>query len=491
MFSLPEINPASETPLYRQLYEQIRDSIASGRLARGQRLPATRELAGLLGLNRTTVSAAYELLESEQLITGHVGRGSFVSAGGPLPGSGLDWERLLGEPDPVLSAPRTAEAAISFASSRPAEDLFPMEEVRLTCQEVLSSPQAPAVLQLGAPAGYAPLRHYLREQARAEGLAAGGDDVLITNGCQQGLDLLSRVLIRPGDPVIVEDPVYPGLRAILARAGARLSGVPVAASGIDVEVLEAELARTRPRMLVLTPSFQNPTGGTLPLSARQAVLHAAARAGTVLVENDVYGDLRYAGEPLPTLRQLDGTGDVVLVRSFSKIAFPGLRVGWVIGPAALVSRLAQAKQWTDLHSDQLSQAILLRFAETGRLAAHHQRVVAAGAERLAAVTEACQRHLPAGSHFTRPQGGMNLWVRLPEVLDAGEMLARAERENVSYLPGRVFAVSRPQSSSLRLSFAGLPAEKIRAGVAILGGVFAAELERARALRRLDPAPAMV
>jgi 2-aminoadipate transaminase len=188
---------------------------------------------------------------------------------------------------------------------------------------------------------------------------------------------------------------------------------------------------------------------------------------------------------------LDDSGDTILLRSFSKIAFPGLRVGWVTGPRAFIARLAEAKQLADLHTDQLSQALLLRFAESGRLDAHRARILRAGAERLSAVLASCERFLPAGSRFTRPQGGMNLWIRLPEPLDASELLPRAERAGVTYVPGKYFQVTRHEPGSLRLSFAGLEPDQIRTGVSALGAIFSSELERARATRRYDPAPAMV
>src|SRR5262249_38637385 len=211
--------------------------------------------------------------------------------------------------------------------------------------------------------------------------------------------------------------------------------------GIELDPLERIVRRERPKLLVVTSDFQNPTGATLSLDARSAILRLARECGTVVIENDLYGDLRYQGEALPSLKQLDDSGHTILLRSFSKIAFPGLRVGWVVGPRAPLTRLGQSKQLCDLHTDQFSQALLLRFAESGRLAAHRARMLDAGGERLAAVLTACERHLPAGSRFTRPRGGMNMWVRLPEPLDAGELLPRAQRENVAYLPGKYFAVS--------------------------------------------------
>ena len=492
MLPRPQLDPRSAVPLYRQLYDFFGELLRDGKLVRGERLPATRDLAGTLGLNRATVSAAYELLEAEGLITRQVGRGSFVTGGRAAGGRALDWARLLERPESVTLAPPmpVEPGGISFASSRPAEDLFPLDDFRSCTAEVMAGAGLRSILQLGSPSGYEPLRTRLIENARAEGTLKPGDDVVVTNGCQQALDLLARVLLRPGDAVAIEDPVYPGLRNLLAQCGARLVGVPAGASGMDIAYLEQAAARESVKLIIATSDFQNPTGATLPLGARRDLLRVARAAGAVLVENDIYGDLRYAGEPVPPLKRLDEDGGSVVVRSFSKIAFPGLRVGWVVGPKPLIDRLAEAKQLADLHSDQLSQAVLLRFLESGRLAAHLARVVAAGTERLAAALAACRQCLPAGAVFTRPEGGMNLWVELPPPLDAGELLARAEREKVAYLPGKYFAVSRPANHALRLSFANLEPARIRKGLEILGEIFSSELERTRTGSRY-PAPAVV
>jgi 2-aminoadipate transaminase len=456
----PQLDPTLDAPLYRQLYETIRSSIESGDLQLGARLPATRELAGQLGLNRATVSAAYDLLESEGLIRGHVGRGSFVSARVP------------------------SEPAVTFAASRPATDLFPMDDFRQTCREVIDGPEALAILQLGAPNGYAPMREYLLETARQTGDAGPQDDILITSGCQQALDLLRRVLVNPADSVAVEDPVYAGLRSTFQQDGIRLHGIPIETGGMDVEKLARTLHSERPRLAVLTPDFQNPTGTSLEEVSREDVLSAVKSSGTTLIENDIYGELRYHGPRMRTIKSFDPQAGTILLRSFSKIAFPGLRVGWMIGPREIVRRLAEAKRLCDLHTDQLSQAVMLRFAQTGRLAAHVERMLAAGAERLRAAVGACEARLPQGSQFTRPAGGMHLWVRLPGGIDTLETLAKAQRAGVSYSPGSYFAVNRDHSSALRLSFAAVSPERIAKGIALLGAVFQKELERA-------PEPALV
>jgi DNA-binding transcriptional MocR family regulator len=489
MIPLPPFDASSDEPIYRQIVNFIKQKIRSGELAAGQRIPPTRELAGQLGLNRATIAAAYEILEAEGLIRGHVGRGSFVAAvAAPV---GIAWEDRFAPSVSLLAPMSGGEAGICFASARPAEDLFPISEFRDSCEEVIRGADAAAILQLGSPYGYAPLRSWLAAQGRSQGTLRSSDDLLITNGCQQALDLLQRLLTQPGDVVFLEDPIYPGLRNVFARSDVRAVGVAVEAGGIDVETLARRIERDKPRLLVVTPNFQNPTGATMPLGARTALLKVAREAGLVVVENDIYGELRYEGEDLPSLKQMDATGDVIQVKSFSKLAFPGLRVGWVTGPWAVIARLAEWKQVSDLHSDQLSQAVLLHFAQSGRLAAHRRRMIEAGTERLHAVISACGRHLPAGSRFTRPQGGMNLWVRLPEPLDAAELLGKAQAAGVSYLPGRYFAVSRTDPGSLRLSFAGLTPEKIETGVAALGRVFREELQGALAARNAGLAPAIV
>ena len=485
----PQLDPNSEVPLYQQLHRYFSGLIESGSLKRGERLPATRELAGLLGLNRTTISAAYELLESEGLISGQVGRGSFVTGAPEHQNHGLDWRALLtssvSTPSPQ-SATSSAET-ISFASSRPSELLFPMDEFRQSCEEVFASSEIRSILQLGSPGGYGPLRHYLIGEARRQGVMGPGDDLIVTSGCQQALDLLQRILAPAGTKVAIEDPVYPGVKNLFLSAGAQVAGVRIGSNGMDLEDLERILERERPKLLVVTPNFQNPTGATMPLQSRKELLRMVRAAGVVLIENDTYGDLRYEGDSVPAVK----SEDTILLRSYSKIAFPGLRVGWAIGPRAVIARMTEAKQLSDLHSDQLSQAVLLRFAESGRLEQHRQNILKAGAEKLKVVLAACERYLPTRSTFTRPQGGMNLWVRLPDPLDAGELLLRAQRENVNYLPGRYFTISRPDPGGLRLSFAGLTPEKILAGVAILGQIFSAELERMQSARSLEPAQAMV
>lgn len=485
----PHLDSTSSVPLYRQLGLYLRQLMENGELHRGDRLPATRELAAKLGLNRTTVSAAYDVLESEGLIKGEVGRGSYVSAIPPAGTEMLNWSRAL-TASASAGAGAPSSGVISFANSRPSEKLFPLEEFRECCREVLDSKNLKALMQLGAPGGYEPLRRYLLEQAIQTGAARESDDILITNGCQQALDLLRRALVRPGDQVAVEEPVYPGLKNLFLESGAELIGVATDSEGIGLYSLERAL-QAGVRVLVVTPSFQNPTGASISATARAEICRMARKAGVVIIENDIYSELAYSaddnGGAPPRLKQLDS--NVILLGSFSKIAFPGLRVGWIIAPRPVIARATELKQLADLHTDHLSQAFLLHFAESGRLARHQSLVIAAAKQKLRALDQSCRRFL-ATCDYKVPAGGMNMWVNLPGGLDAVALRGLAQQAGIDYLPGRYFSVSRPLDSGLRLSFAGLDPNEIRRGIEILGGVVQGAVS-ARGGREVQPMLAVV
>jgi DNA-binding transcriptional MocR family regulator len=462
----PNLDGESDVPLYRQLGLYLRHQMQSGRLRRGDRLPPTRELALKLGLNRTTVSAAYDVLENEGLIRGEVGRGSFVTGGALTNGGSLNWSRaIVGSVSTGAGMP--LPDGINFSSSRPSEKLFPIEEFRGACREVLESRSLKTLMQLGSPGGYEPLRRYLLERATASGVARESDDILITNGCQQALDLLRRALVRAGDKVAVEEPVYPGLKNLFLEGGAELIGVSAHADGIDLHSLQRALD-AKAKVLVVTPSFQNPTGATISAAARAEICTMARTAEVAVIENDIYSELSYSeNDSLPRLKELDA--NVILLGSFSKIAFPGIRVGWIIGPRPVIARATELKQLADLHTDHLSQAFLLRFAESGRLARHQSAVIAATKEKLRALEQSCRKCL-SGCTYQVPRGGMNMWITLPDDLDAVGLRSLAQQAGVDFLPGRMFSVSRPLDSGLRLSFAGLEPQEIRKGIEILGGL---------------------
>ncbi len=491
---LLSLDRQSPLPLFVQIRDQIRDQIASGILRQGERIPPTRELATRLGVHRTTVANAYDELQAEGWIAGHVGRGTFVAKGAkpgagnaakPEPAragenNGLAWSNLL-VPEPAEESleklmPEVPRGAISFLAARPSEDFFPVEDFRRACNTVLKR-EGRRLLQQGPSEGYGPLKDWLREWLREEGIFVESNQVLITNGCQQALDLTAKALVRPGDAVALENPIYPGAVSVFRRAGGRLVGVPVRADGLDLHALEMLLEQAKPKVLLLTPNYQNPTGTTLTVAARKRILELAAAHGVAIVEDNIYGGLHLRGPAWPPLKALDKSGIVIYLNSFSKICFPGLRVGWCVAAPEVIARLRSVKQATDLHTDQLAQAALAEFGRSGQVARHLKLMRKVYRRRLEVTESALAKHMPEGVSWTKPAGGMAIWVTLPRQWDAGEILFRARERGVMFAPGRLFFFQNAEANTLRLSFAGLQDEQIRRGIALLGGLVRAELRQ--------------
>ena len=501
------LQPESHVPLYIQLRDQLRALVHAGDLRTGDRIPASRELAVQLGVHRTTVANAYAELESEGLIRGHVGRGTFIQeAAAPLQitpaphpakmNGGVRWESLFADERGEEALSRLTQAAprgaISFVMARPASEFFPVEELR-KCTNAVWRREGADVLQFGPSDGYPPLKHVLIEMLRSEGYDVRDESLLITDGCQQALDLLCKAFLRPGDSVITENPTYPGSLAIFAGARVRTLGVPVKTEagpgttpGVDLVAIEAALMQNRVKMMVLTPDFHNPTGTTLPVAERRRLLEIATRYQVPVVEDHIYARLRARGERIPSLKQLDRSNLVIQIDSFSKVAFPGLRVGWIIAPPSVIDRLRLVKQATDLHTDQLAQAVLAEFTRRGHLARHIERTRKIYSARLAALEQALARCMPPGATWTRPEGGMCVWVELPPGFDSTELLIHVRERGVVFAPGRYFYFQDPHPNTLRLGFAGLGEREIARGVAILGDVLRTEMhKRQRGTRRAE------
>jgi len=511
------LQPESHVPLYIQLRDQLRALVHAGDLRPGDRIPASRELAAVLGVHRTTVANAYAELESEGLIQGHVGRGTFIQGNGnglkltpPPPammanGEGLRWELLFADErgDEILSrlTASAPEDSLSFVMARPAADFFPIEELQMCVNAVLRR-EATDVLNLGSSDGYAPLKEALLDVLRQDGISAKDENLLITDGCQQALDLISKAFVRPGDCVVLENPTYPGAGAIFNGARARCLGVPVNTHaepgkplGVDLEALEATLAANRVKLIVLTPDFQNPTGTSMPLASRRKLLELASRHQVPVslvarvqpvVEDHIYARLHARDERVPSLKQLDRSNLVIHIDSFSKVAFPGLRVGWIVAPAAAIERLRLVKQTTDLHTDQLAQATLAEFLRRGYFAKHLTKMRKLYATRMSALDEALQKHMPEETRWTRPEGGMCLWLELPLGFDASELLIHAKERGLLFAPGRYFYVQSPLPNTLRLGFANLNEKELARGVATLAELLRVEMrKRQRGVRRAE------
>lgn len=503
-----QLQPESHVPLYIQLRDQLRALVHAGDLRPGDRIPASRELAVQLGVHRTTVANAYAELESEGLIEGHVGRGTFIKGNGnglkmtpPAPpvlggNGGVRWESLFADErgEDVLDR-LTANApanALSFVSARPAEEWFPVDQLHL-CASAVMRREPKEILRLGPSDGYPPLKEELLGLLKREGIPAKDENLLITSGCQQTFDLLCKAFIRPGDAVILENPTYPGAITVFSGMRARCLGVPVrtqaepgSALGLDLAALEATLVANRVKLIVVMPDFQNPTGTSMPVASRRKLLELATRHQVPVVEDHIYARLGHREDRWPTLKQLDRGNQVIHVDSFSKVGFPGLRVGWIVAPAAVIERMRLLKQTTDLHTDQLSQATLAEFLRRGQLGRHLMRMRKVYAARLQALDEALRKHMPEGVRWTKPEGGMCMWVELPPGFDANDLLIHARERGVLFGPGRYFYVQNPQPNALRLTYASLDEKSIAKGVATLAELLKVEMrKRQRGARRAE------
>lgn len=489
-------------PLYLQIRDQIRERIVSGALKIGERIEPSRELAKRLGVHRTTVGNAYAELESEGLIQGAVGRGTYVS---PLaaglkappaprrrPADDLFWDSFFApeQHDDALGrllATAFKPGAISFATASGSDETNPSDLVRRATDAVLRRDGA-TILRYGSSDGYLPFKKLLQARLRRDGIAAEVDEILVTNGCQQSLDLLRRALVEPGDIVVSENPTYTGLWNLFDGSDIRLIGVPIGAEGIDLDFLAAVLEQNKVRLIYVSPNFQNPTGRTMPLAARKRLLEISRQFQVPVVEDDIYGALHYSGRELPPLKALDDSGLVIYLNSFSKVGFSGLRVGWVMAPRRAIERLRWAKQRSDLHTNLLGQAVLEEMGRRGWLDKHIRRTRKVYERKLGVLRRATARHFPPEARIVFPDGGMSIWVELPEELDAADLLVKAQDRQVIFAPARYFYFHNPQHNAFRLCFTGPSDEQIEKGVAILGDLIKTEIrKRARNKGRLTEA----
>ena len=493
-------------PLVRQIQGHLERLIREGRLAPGVKLPATRELARTLGVNRATVALAYEELVAAGWARAHVGQGTFVAEGdgasreGPASSKAepasrppIEWSglfsrsaRIVGrnEPQRAGTAPRR-EGLISFAGGMPDSSLFPTEAFRRVLNQVVREEGA-TLLQYSSATGYPPLLRYLSTYLLRFGVEARPEEILIVNGSQQGFDLIARTFVDPGDVVAIEQPTYPRAMEVFRAFGAQLLAVPWEPAGPRVDVLERVLERHAPKFFYCQPSAHNPTGLRMDAEVGSRILGVAARHQVPIVEDGFDGSLYYGSSPAIPLRALDRDHLVLYIGTFSKILFPGLRLGWLVAPAPVVERLAAAKQLADLHTSPLLQAAVHRFCEQRLLDRHVTRLAGEYGQRRATLLASLRRRMPDGVTWTEPMGGFSLLLTLPPGLDARALLPRAVERGVAFTPGSAFFVDGGGEHTLRLAFSAVPTSRIDEGVRRLADEIKAQQKRPSASPSLGP-----
>lgn len=466
-------------PLYRTLADGVIRDIRAGRWVEGERLPASRELAQKLGVNRATVHEALRVLREEGWVETNRGGGTRVarrSAAGPVLGPAPAWDRiasallarLVAEPAPA-DPPLTIRHDI--ARLAPDEKEFPAEVFAALLAEVARDG---ALLAYGSPFGYRPLREALAERLKRRGIPADPDALLIVNGAQQGLDLITRALVDPGDPVAVENPSYWGALSLFRLHRARLLGIPLDKEGPAPGPLAAVLAE-RPKFLYTMPDFHNPTGLLCRPGRREELLQAAVGAGVPVVEDAFDADLLVEGELPPPLAAL-APGQVVHLGTLSKALFPGLRVGWISGPREFVHRLAALKRTGELTSPPVLQAAVHLFLARGEYDKHLARTRARLKSRLALAHRTILARFPAGTRCDRPAGGWVLWAELPAGVSGRALAAAAQEAGVLVAPGADFETNRRDVPAVRVSVARGSASDLEAALDLVG-------EKARLLAR--------
>jgi 2-aminoadipate transaminase len=352
---------------------------------------------------------------------------------------------------------------ISFAGGLPAPELFPVAEVRAAADAVLTTSGSQA-LQYGPSEGFAPLREWIAHELGTRGVQASSEDILITNGSQQVLDLAGKLFLDPGDVVLTENPTY--LAAIQAFQTYEVKFVPVPTDehGLIPEALPELIRQHRPKFLYTIPNFQNPTGITLTAERRQQLARLAAEHNLTIIEDDPYGKLRYRGADVPPIKHWDEAGRVIYASTFSKTVAPGLRLGWVAASPEIFNAMLILKQASDLHTSTFDQRVAHAYLTAGSQAEHLEKIRRAYGERFDVLDTALREQLPASYKWTRPEGGMFLWVTGPAELDALELLKRALVEKVAFVPGRDFFPADGGRNHMRLNFSNSGPDRLREGV---------------------------
>lgn len=374
------------------------------------------------------------------------------------------------QPSAVREILKVAERpdVLSFAGGLPAPELFPVEEIAAAHAEVLRSEGAYA-LQYSTTEGYGPLRDWISAHLTRQGIATKTNQVLITSGSQQGIDLVARIFVDPGDVVLVENPTYLAALQAFAAYEAKLVPVPSDDDGMQVEHLEELILAHRPKLIYLVTNFQNPKGTSLSMSRRRMLAHLADKHGVAVLEDDPYGELIFRGEPLPAVAAL-GSSNVLRISTFSKTLAPGLRIGWLSGDEALVRKVTIVKQAADLHTATLAQRATATLLRDFDLDAHMARLRSVYGQRAATMIAALRTYMPAGTSWVDPSGGMFVWMQLPHGLDAEALFHQALAKQVAFVPGSAFFVDDIRRDFVRLNFSNRPPELIKEGMKRLGEV---------------------
>lgn len=454
-----KLDKEGQSPLYQQLADGLGRLISQGSLAPDSKLPPIRKMAEEYGVNNVTVVTAYKHLESKQMVYSRKGSGTFVS---PLPVEAI--------PSPVAKGNLHSfevgisfDKAINFANTSLPHELFPVDAFKKAFDEVLEREKGGAFRYTDSM-GYQPLREQLCSYIEAYGIKTTPDSVQIISGAQQGIDVISKAMIHFGDVVFVESPTFYGAAGAFLSRGAKLIEIPMENDGMKISVLEDYLKLYRPRFIYMMAYFQTPTGISYSLEKKRRLLELAERYDTYIIEEDDFYDFYYSKEAPVPLKALDYKNRVVYIKSFSKILMPGLRMGLMVLPKKIHQGVMEAKYTTDISTSGFIQKAMEQYFKENGWEEHSKTMRGFGGEKYHHTLSFAKKYLAGRASFSLPNGGVSLWIKLPEEIGAEAFCSRMLEKNVILTPGSQFEISGRDSDHIRLSFCGLEDGKIEVGL---------------------------
>jgi 2-aminoadipate transaminase len=463
-------------PLYIQLFEQIKELIQKGVLPADYKLPTIRELAAILNVNNSTVVNAYRLLEEQKLVYKKVGSGTYVF---PIE-ERLSTSNTIAEDEELQEYDYNEEIGyIDFATASPDPRLFPMTDFKIAINDVIERDGGNAFMYHDSR-GYLPLRSSIAEYLRSKEIQVGAEDIYIISGAQQGIDIIAKALLTNGDYVFVESPTYTGAVAVFKSRGARIIEIPLLADGPDMKELEKLLQIFKPKFMYVMPNFQNPTGCSYSERKKKHLMLLCKKYNLLVVEDDYSSDLSYTDKPAVPLKVYDKNNCVIYVKSFSKIFMPGLRVAFLIIPEKIKKIIASAKHMTDISTSGFMQRVLDLYLSRSILDEHIKYMRKEYGLRYFEAVRAVKKYL-RGAMFNSPNGGLNLWIKLPEKVSSSRLYELCKENKVLITPGTVFLKDQEGEQHIRLSFAGVKLEDITKGIAVIGNLIE-EIKEAKAIK---------
>lgn len=474
---LIKIDKTNKQPLFQQVFEQLKQMIETGILRPNEKLPSTRKLAEMLDVHRTTIYRAYEELWAAGYIEATTGSYSRVRQSNlkNLPSAShensiIDWSNRMNESSARLPDIETVQrkeyaGIIDFTPLSPDSDLLPVEDFRRCVNHVMLNEKA-ELLQYGNPLGYQPLREYLASQMRQHGVSARTDEILLTNGMQNGIELVFRTLTTKGDCIITETPSYKAALYLSNYLGIKVIGIPMTSEGMDLDILEERLKECNPKLIYTMPTFQNPTGLSTSQTHREKLLNLCEKYRVPMVEDGFEEEMKYFGKAVLPIKSMDKNQAVIYLGTFSKVLFPGVRIGWIVAPKELIGKMGSLKYVSDISGNPLIQASVYQFCMQGFYEIHKKRLHRVYRKRMQTTLQACREFLsPEFVNWTKPDGGYLLWLSLKKGQESEkEIMDRLFAAGVNVTAGSQFFPEPGEGIHFRLSIAHRKEEEIREGI---------------------------